>query len=299
MRRSNIFNGTFVIVLFFIFFISCNYSIHAGFAETENGLYYKLLNIGDGERYAMPKDYVTAQIIIKTEKDSVLYETKKIGLEGTVTFILPEKFTYKKDYREGFLYLNEGDSAVFITDARAIFLDKNKTKIPIGLHPESNLYVGVKVVKISSPEEQVAAAQLEKEKLEKGEFEEKRILDKYLVENKIEVAPVANGIYHIVLSEGRGVSVDAGRVALLYYKGLFLNGRCFDSSFESQPFEYILGAEEQLMPGLVAGVRKMREGEKAKFIIPSHLAFGSAGSSTGMIPPFTTLVYEVELLKVQ
>ena len=72
-----------------------------------------------------------------------------------------------------------------------------------------------------------------------------------------------------------------------------------DSNYENQPFEYVIGAEEQLIEGLENGVKKMREGEKAKFIIPSHLAFGSSGSSTGLVPPFTTVIYEVELLKVQ
>ena len=42
----------------------------------------------------------------------------------------------------------------------------------------------------------------------------------------------------------------------------------------------------------------MNEGEKAKFIIPSQLAYGGAGSSTGIIPPYTTVIYEIELVKL-
>ena len=139
----------------------------------------------------------------------------------------------------------------------------------------------------------------EKAKLEKGEFEEKKTLDKYIAECGIHDLPIDNGMYYINLMKGSGVSTDSGRIVLLNYRGYFLNGRCFDSSFETQPFEYIIGTEEQLIPGLAMGVRRMHEGEKAKFIIPSHLAFGSSGSSTGIVPPFTTVIYEVELLKVQ
>ena len=106
-------------------------------------------------------------------------------------------------------------------------------------------------------------------------------------------------MYYIKLQEGKGLTPDSGRVALLNYRGSFLNGRCFDFFYESQPFEYMVGQEEQLIKGLETGVRRMREGEKAKFIIPSHLAFGSSGSSTEIVPPFTTVIYEVELLKVQ
>ena len=106
-------------------------------------------------------------------------------------------------------------------------------------------------------------------------------------------------MYYFQIRKGKGYSPDSGRVALINYRGYFLNGRSFDSNYETQPFEYVIGAEEQLIKGLEIGVRRMHEGEKAKFIIPSHLAFGSSGSSTGIIPPFTTVIYEVELLKVQ
>ncbi|TAL63312.1 MAG: hypothetical protein EPN85_00380, partial [Bacteroidetes bacterium] len=233
-----------------------------------------------------------------SENDSVLYNTYKMGLDGAVTFILPEP-EYAKDYREGFLFLSEGDRATFITDAHSLYLKKNNTQVPREMSLESVIRVETMVLRIRTQQEHEKEMQEEKAKLERGEFEEKKILEKFISDSGIAEEPVANGMYYTRLAEGTGVTPDSGRVALLNYKGCFLNGRCFDSSFETQPFEYILGAEEQLIPGLVAGVRRMREGEKAKFIIPSHLAFGSSGSSTGMVPPFTTVIYEVELLKVQ
>lgn len=281
-----------------LFFPSCSTSPFPDFTETENGLFYRLDDIGDGERRAKPGDYVTAQIIIKAENDSVLFDTYKMGLEGAVTFILPE-VEYKKDYREGYLFLHEGDRATFITDAHALFMKKNNSQIPKGMSLESIIRVETKVLRIKTQEEHEQEMREAKAKLEQGEFEEKKVLDQYIAEQGIQEPPVANGMYYLKLTEGSGHSLDSGRVALINYKGCFLNGRCFDVSFETQPFEYIIGAEEQLIPGLVAGIRKMREGEKAKFIIPSHLAFGSNGSSTGMVPPFTTVIYEVELLKVQ
>jgi FKBP-type peptidyl-prolyl cis-trans isomerase len=106
-------------------------------------------------------------------------------------------------------------------------------------------------------------------------------------------------MYYIKLQAGKGLSPDSGNVALLNYRGTFLNGRCFDFFYESQPFEWMVGQEDQLIRGLEIGVRRMHEGEKAKFIIPSHLAYGSNGSANGIVPPFTTVIYEVELLKVQ
>lgn len=298
-RESGLIKGALVVcTLYILLCTSCGNSRFADFTETKNKLFYKIEDVGEGERRAKPGDYVTAQIVMKTENDSVLFNTQKMGLDGAVTFILPVP-AYEKDYREGYIYLSEGDSAAFITDAYTVFMKKNHSQVPRGLNLESIIRVETKVLKIQTQEEHAKEMLGEQAKLEQGEFEEKKILEKYISDCGISQSAVGNGMYYIRLADGKGVTPDSGRVALLNYRGYFLNGRCFDSSFESQPFEYIVGAEEQLIPGLTLGVRRMHEGEKAKFIIPSHLAFGSSGSSTGMVPPFTTVIYEVELLKVQ
>ncbi len=280
-----------------IIICSCGENKFPDFTKTSKGLYYKLVDVGEGNKKAKPNDYVTAQIIIKSEKDSVLYDTRTIGLDGSETFLLASPL-HEKDYREGFQYLSEGDSAIFITDAYTLYMKTLHTIIPNGMNLETPIYVHARVLRIRTPEEHKQDMLAEKEKLEQGEFEEKKILDKYLADSAITAELISNGMYYIKLQQGKGLTPDSGRVALLNYRGSFLNGRCFDF-YDNQPFEYMVGQEKQLIKGLEIGVRRMREGEKAKFIIPSHLAFGSSGSSTGIVPPFTTVVYEVELLKVQ
>ena len=96
---------TIVYCLLLTVFFSCGDSRFPDFNKTKNGILYKLQDIGDGNNKAKPGDYITAQISIKSEKDSVLFDTRKIGLDGAVTFIL---FTpqYEKDYREGFQFLS-------------------------------------------------------------------------------------------------------------------------------------------------------------------------------------------------
>ena len=82
------------------------------------------------------------------------------------------------------------------------------------------------------------------------------------------------------------------------YEGRFLNGRFFDSTVKrNQPFEFVYGTELQVIPGLEDAIGRMREGQRALVILPSDLAWGEKGSSTGIVPPFTTVIYEVELLK--
>lgn len=277
---------------------SCSDNKFPDFTKTKNGLWYKLDDVGDNDKRAKPGDYITAQIIIKSEKDSILYDTRTIGLDGAITFILNIP-NHEKDYREGFFYLSEGDSATFITDAYAFYMKKNHVPVPKGMKMESIIKVEARVLKIRTPEQHEKDMLVEKERWEQGEIIEKKILEKYLTEISIPASLIANGMYYIKLRDGSGLTPDSGRIALLNYNGSFLNGRRFDFFYQSHTFEYLVGQEEQLIKGLEIGVRKMHEGEKAKFIIPSHLAFGSSGSSTGIVPPFTTVIYEVELLKVQ
>ena len=87
---------------------------------------------------------------------------------------------------------------------------------------------------------------------------------------------------------------------IIHYEGKFLNGKFFDSSVKrNQPFEFVYGTECQLIQGLYKNIGNMCEGEKDLVIIPSELAFGSNGSSTGLIPPYTSLLFEVEIMKIK
>ena len=284
--------------LVFISFNSCSDNQFPDYAKTSNGLYYRLEDIGDNDGKGKVGDYITAQITIKSEKDSVLYDTKRIGLDGAITFIL-EAPQHEKDYREGFQYLSSGDSATFITDAYSFYMQKNKIPLPKGINLQSIIKVFVRVLSIKTPEQHKKYMAGEKQKLEQGEYEEKKKIDQYLKDNSIVADTIGNGMYYIQIEKGNGPTPALGTVALINYHGCFLNGRSFDFLYESQPFEYLVGTEDQLIKGLEIGICRMQEGEKGKFIIPSHLAYGSNGSSSGIVPPFTTVIYDVELLKVQ
>ena len=73
----------------------------------------------------------------------------------------------------------------------------------------------------------------------------------------------------------------------------------FDNTYGmEEPFVFNLGDPDQVIEGFETGLQLMRKRGKARFIIPSQLGFGDKGSSTGIVPPFATLVYEVELKNV-
>ncbi|MCG6141775.1 FKBP-type peptidyl-prolyl cis-trans isomerase [Leptospira mtsangambouensis] len=100
----------------------------------------------------------------------------------------------------------------------------------------------------------------------------------------------------IDLVVGKGEEAFSGSYVTVHYVGRLTNGTKFDSSRDrNRPFEFNLGAGE-VVKGWDKGVKGMRVGGKRKLIIPPELGYGS--KKVGNIPPDSTLIFEVELLKI-
>ncbi len=122
-------------------------------------------------------------------------------------------------------------------------------------------------------------------------------LQAYIESNNITTEPTASGLYYIETTEGTGAQAQAGDLVDVHYTGTFLDGSKFDSSYDrNEPFEFTLGAG-QVIKGWDEGIAYMKEGGKATLIMPSSLAYGTRGS--GSIPPYTSLIFEVELVDVK
>ncbi|MFH1853030.1 MAG: FKBP-type peptidyl-prolyl cis-trans isomerase [Candidatus Neomarinimicrobiota bacterium] len=96
-----------------------------------------------------------------------------------------------------------------------------------------------------------------------------------------------------------GPAAESGKVVTVNYTGMFEDGKVFDSSLNPgrEPFRFTLGSG-QVIRGWDEGVAGMKIGGKRKLTIPPHLAYGERGAG-GVIPPNSTLVFEVELLGVE
>ena len=97
---------------------------------------------------------------------------------------------------------------------------------------------------------------------------------------------------------GDGTEAVAGKLVTVHYTGTLTDGKKFDSSVDrKQPFQFRLGAGN-VIPGWEQGVSGMKVGGQRKLIIPSQLGYGERGAG-GVIPPNATLLFDIELLKVE
>ncbi len=109
------------------------------------------------------------------------------------------------------------------------------------------------------------------------------------------VVVTKSGLQYEVLQEGKGKSPKATDTVRCHYEGRLLDGTVFDSSYKrGEPADFGLN---QVIPGWTEGVQLMKEGAKFRFTIPYLLAYGEQGAGAS-IPPFSTLIFDVELIKV-
>jgi peptidyl-prolyl cis-trans isomerase A (cyclophilin A) len=106
-----------------------------------------------------------------------------------------------------------------------------------------------------------------------------------------------SGLRYQIIQEGSGVKAEKGKNVTVHYKGQLSDGTVFDSSYKrNEPIDFPLGVG-QVISGWDEGIQLLKVGDKARFVIPSHLGYGSRGAG-GVIPPDATLIFDVELMNV-
>jgi FKBP-type peptidyl-prolyl cis-trans isomerase len=132
---------------------------------------------------------------------------------------------------------------------------------------------------------------LEKKKFEGAES------NKFLSENKLKpgIITLPSGLQYEVIVPGAGPKPLATDEVTVNYKGTLTNGFEFDSSYtRGEPTSFVLN---QVIPGWTEGLQQMPLGSKYRFFIPYSLAYGERGAGKD-IPPYSTLIFEVELVKI-
>jgi len=107
-----------------------------------------------------------------------------------------------------------------------------------------------------------------------------------------------SGLRYQILQKGTGKQATKGAGVSVHYKGQLLDGTVFDSSYKrKEPIDFNVGLG-QVISGWDEGIQLLKVGDKARFVIPSDLAYGDDGAG-GVIPPGATLIFDVELMDVK
>lgn len=122
-----------------------------------------------------------------------------------------------------------------------------------------------------------------------------KFLENNLKEDGVQVTQ--SGLQYKVIEEGSGAKPGPTDTVEVHYRGTMIDGKQFDSSYDrGKTIEFPLNG---VIAGWTEGLQLMSIGSNYRFFIPYHLAYGEGGAGGGLIPPFATLIFDVELVGIK
>lgn len=282
------------VVCLIILTTACGNKKFKDYEKTDSGLYYKFEVENKKNQQVKNNDLLVAEMRVSLN-DSVLFE----NLGNPERLLMVKESDFKGDLTEGLRMMHVGDVASFAVSADSIA--KMGAQMPTFYKSGEDQRV-IYYIKLHSI---VTEDQLKKEKeakeaeIEIAKNSEQDSLNAYIQRNNIKQKPTASGLYYIETLKGTGAKVDTGKTIVINYTGKLLNGQVFDSSLGEgrEPMKFVL-QEDLMIKGFTEGLLKMREKGKATLIIPSKIAYGE-GNPQSPIPPYATIVFDVEVLEVK
>ena len=285
--------------------------------ETKSGYKYNVVRAGDGKLPA------TGQILIlnmsfKDSKDSIWSDSRKADYPTMVQKL--DTVPQGDIVLEVFQILTKGDSVTFTVSAKDLFEKTFKSPPPAGVDTTGFFTFEIGVTDVISEEDarklqtEIMAKLGEKEAVKQKEqlAIDTVLIDNYLKEKSIVAQKTASGLRYVIEKQGMGENAQQGQTVTVNYSGFLLDGRCFDSSFESiarannvynearapyEPLEVVIGYR-QVMQGWEEALSLMNKGSKMTVYIPSGLAYGPNQRSE-LITPNSNMKFEMELIDIK
>lgn len=259
-----------------------------GYQATDNGLYYRLFTNNGGEN---PQIGDLLELTMSCSVNDTV-----VILPLTKNIIPMTEPSFWSDFVEGFSMMHKGDSASFIVDIDSSFVNLfGYNTLPPQFNSTDIMRFEVRLDDFY-PESEFRFRMIENIKKNYPAETEKAVseLNAYLEKNGVVAQPTSTGLYYVKTQDGTGEKPSKGSTVKAHYTGYLLDGTVFDTSIErGEPIEFVLGVG-QVIPGWDEGIALMSKGEKAVLYIPYYLAYGDR--DLGVIPPFSNLVFEVELI---
>lgn len=261
------------------------------FLKTANGIEYKIVKASKSKRTPNVGDVMYMNMSYRTERtDSLLFASSDLGEEFRMRLAAPSD---KGCIEEALMLLHEGDSAVIKVDAIKFFVkSQGKASIPAFIKKGDRLVFNVRMKKIVSG---LDYANANKDVYQKRIDEENSLINRFLINMNYPLKKTDSGLHILTINKGAGKKPSVGSTVKIDYTAAFIDGSVFDSTLErSEPFSFVTGKKEVIV-GLEEAVMNMQVGDHCLVIIPFRLAYGDQKYGN-VIPPFSTLVFEIELL---
>ncbi len=247
--------------------------------KTPEGIYYQINNaiptgrqpqVGEQLRFNFTLSNLSNQVVDSTYKTRVAKLTWGLntGYDGGALL-------------RGLSFVKEGESAIVLSPHTYGFgnqpaKDTNSREV---LPAYSAIRYDLKLVDILS---------------------EREVIQEYVTEKKLAVTETtSSGLTYIRLKEGTGATITTGKNVTVKYTGMLLSGSKFDES-SAAGVSWTVGVSS-LISGFTEGLQKMKLGERAILILPYAIAYGTQGATNGssyVVPPYTPILFEVEILSV-
>lgn len=311
MKHSN--RLFFYLAVFFMsgIVISCNQKKTATTSDGQEYIY-----IQEGTESPNNGDFIIYNLAVQNANDSTFISTKDQGMPGYLQYY--DSLSKVGFMDEIFINLKKGDSIVLEAPAAKIF----EANMPPFLKEEENIKIQIGVVDVLDEAKTMAffnelqlKAQEDEVAKASGQLElEEKVIEEYVKDNNLQGTKTESGLFYIIEKEGTGPAIEEGDQASVHYAGYLLNGQIFDTSIKEVaqanniynpqrdqgggygPFDLQVGVG-QVIPGWDEGLSLLKKGDKAKFIIPSPLAYGSRGAGAD-IPANSILIFDVEIMDV-
>jgi FKBP-type peptidyl-prolyl cis-trans isomerase len=292
MSLKKILTLTIVLAAVSALMISCNMGSYPGFKKTKTGVYYKIYKDDNEDTTKVRMGSILTLYLKYGLKDSTLFDSKDVP-DAIVLPVLESQ--YEGDFYECLKLLKQGDSATFVLKAGPLFTKTfRQPAVPEFLTDESDIYFDLKVYKVQTQEEIDRETAVKNMQLEQKEMS---LIEEYVRNNQITVQPTGSGIYFLETKKGTGKAPVKDDYVTAHYSVYLLGGEKLFSTVErGEPIDFKCGSQFE-NEGFQEIIGMMREGGKANAIVPSSMAFGAQGAG-GVVPPFSSLYYDVELIKI-
>jgi len=281
---------------------SCN----GGFKKGSGGLLYEK-HVDKGGPVITPGDFISVNLVAKTDGDSVLFSTYEQGNPSLAVYQKPQT---EGDVMSAFKYLAEGDSATIKVNIDSVYKKKRppiKGKYVVYEVKVEKLIQKGKLTDTAFNNRITAYLKAKADVLAKQEPEK---MKKYIADHKLTMTTTASGLMYVVTLPGSSEKPVPGDTAVMNYAVKFISGKLLETNIKDvavkankvtpgaqyKPIKLPMGTRGAIL-GLEEGLQYLGKGGKATYVIPSKLAYGEQGNPGG-VPPYSPLVFDVELVDI-